>query len=118
MNDMKLEDYRDIYSDFYKDAMGFRPRHVDTSDWTVEQFEEEFNHLQLVCDENGEAEILRQEESKAVFESKVSELIESGAGDRYTAISWLKEAENAVGETTGYFEYCMDLPYGYLKEVA
>jgi hypothetical protein len=41
-----------MYWDMYKDAYGVRPRGVDTSSWTVEDFEEQFKMLGQVI-ENG-----------------------------------------------------------------
>ena len=37
-----LEQYACQFWDMYKDAYGVRPRGIDTSSWTVEQFEAEF----------------------------------------------------------------------------
>jgi hypothetical protein len=41
----QLEQAQSIYWDMYKDAYGVRPRGVDTSTWTLEQFEDEFEGL-------------------------------------------------------------------------
>ena len=41
----QLEQARELYWDMYKDAYGVRPRGVDTSTWTLEQFEAEFEGL-------------------------------------------------------------------------
>ncbi|NBX87027.1 MAG: hypothetical protein EBQ97_00710, partial [Bacteroidetes bacterium] len=40
-----LEQLQSIYWDAYKDAHGFRPRGIDTSTWTVQDFEVELAHL-------------------------------------------------------------------------
>ena len=37
----ELEQLQSIYWDAYKDAHGIRPRGIDTSTWTVEDFEAE-----------------------------------------------------------------------------
>jgi len=37
-----LEQAQCQFWDMYKDAYGFRPRGIDTSTWTLEQFQEEF----------------------------------------------------------------------------
>jgi hypothetical protein len=48
----ELEQMQCQYWDMYKDAYGVRPRGVDTSSWTVEDFEEQFKILDQVI-ENG-----------------------------------------------------------------
>lgn len=40
-----LEQLAIIYWDAYKDAMGVRPRWIDTSQWTVEDFNREIDLL-------------------------------------------------------------------------
>ena len=40
------------FSDFYKEANGFRPRHIDTSSWSLEDFDREFAVLARICKEN------------------------------------------------------------------
>jgi hypothetical protein len=41
-----------IYWDAYKDAYGFRPRHVDTTEWSLEEFHKEINFLDKVIFQN------------------------------------------------------------------
>lgn len=48
----ELEQMQAMYWDMYKDAYGVRPRGVDTSSWTAEDFEEQFKILDQVI-ENG-----------------------------------------------------------------
>jgi hypothetical protein len=40
-----LEQYQCQYWDMYKDAFGIRPRGTDTSSWTEQDFEKEFEYL-------------------------------------------------------------------------
>jgi len=115
MNTRTAQDYQEMYSDFYKDAHGFRPR-FDTDDWSVEAWEKEFEYLRRVCDENETEEEIRQTQSVKDFEQTVVDTIASGAGNRETAILWLKDAED-TGHDDNYFEYCNDLPYGYVSGV-
>jgi len=110
------QDYQDMYSDFYKDAHGIRPR-FDTDDWSLEAWEKEFEYLRRVCEDNETEETLRQNESIITFEKTVSDTIKSGAGNRETAILWLKDADELSGHDDNYFEYCNDLPYGYVSGV-
>ena len=47
-----LEELASEYSDFYKEAHGFRPRGVDVSKWTEEDYRKEFEYLRQVCAAN------------------------------------------------------------------
>jgi len=113
----RTEELQSIYWDMYKDAHGFRPRHVNTLHWTEEMFLAEFEALELV---------IRQEElqrafaeGKAIerFEARVDDLMATGAQDRATAIRWIMDAEGADGDTE-YADYLLGLPYGYIANFA
>lgn len=113
----QLEQAREIYWDMYKDAYGVRPRGIDTSSWTLDQFEAEFKVLgQAIAD----AEIERkqsEENAIVVFEQRVYTLIHAGAKDRETAIRWIHEAEETNGDDE-YLCYTLGLPYQYFRKVA
>jgi len=47
----QLEQAQCIYWDMYKDAYGVRPRGIDTTDWSLEQFEKEFEFLGKVIEQ-------------------------------------------------------------------
>lgn len=112
-----LEQAQATYWDMHKDAYGVRPRCIDTSSWTLEDFEAEFVILgQAIAD----AEIERKEsEEKAtvVFEQRIQSLIDAGAKDRATAIRWIHEAEDTHGDDD-YLAYTLGLPYQYFRKVA
>lgn len=109
-----LEQAQTIWWDMYKDAHGFRPRGIDTSSWTLEDFQQEFKYLQDTI----EACIARQAEAEQAaiqkFESRVVEVIAMGAGDRATALRWIMEGSEADGDWE-YYCYLNNLPYGYFK---
>jgi len=112
-----LEQAREIYWDMYKDAYGFRPRGIDTSSWTLEQFEAEFKVLGLTI---ADAEIERkasEESATVVFEQRIQTLIDAGAKDRATAMRWIHEAEDTNGDDD-YLAYTLGLPYQYFRKVA
>ena len=113
----KLEQAQATYWDMHKDAYGVRPRCIDTSSWTLEDFEAEFVILgQAIAD----AEIERKEsEEKAtvVFEQRIQSLILAGAKDRITAMRWIHEAEDTNGDDD-YLAYTLGLPYQYFRKVA
>jgi phage-related minor tail protein len=113
----ELEQLACEFSDFYKEAHGFRPRHVDTTSWTVEQFHSEFEELARVCKQN--AEFRKEAEAAAAvrFEARIADLIASGAGDRATAIRWVAEAEEVHGDMD-YLCFLLGLDYGYFRQAA
>ena len=110
-----LEQAAMTYWDMYKDAHGFRPRHVDTSAWTLEQFEAEFKELEQVIERE---HILREEREATAsheFEMRMLDLLRSGAKDRAMALRWIHEAEETNGDDE-YLCYTVGLPYGYFRE--
>jgi hypothetical protein len=106
--------------DLFKDVNGFRPRHMDLDSMSLEELNELYDSLLVELKEVNAREAARQAEAVAAFESKVDELMESGAKDRATAIRWLKDAEgdSYTWHDDDYFEYNNGLPYGYLKRAA
>jgi hypothetical protein len=112
-----LEQAQCTYSDFHKDAYGFRPRHVDTSTWTLEDFDKEFAVFARVCEENHIQQQAAEAEASAKFEQHVTNTICMGAKDRATALRWIMDASQADGDWE-YFCYLNGLPYGYFKVAA
>ena len=113
----QLEQAQSMYWDMYKDAYGVRPRGVDTSTWTLEQFEAEFEGLGVAIEAEDKAR--KEAEAQAIFsfEKRVDDLIFSGAKDRATAIRWIHEAEDTNGDDE-YLAYTLSLPYGYFRKAA
>lgn len=112
-----LEQAACTFSDFYKEANGFRPRHIDTSSWSLEDFDREFEVLARVCRENAECRYVAETGATLMFEARIVDLIACGAKDRTTAIRWISEAEDC-GSDMSYLCYCLGLHYQYLLEVA
>jgi len=112
-----LEQYACTYWDMYKDAHGVRPRGIDTSSWTEQDFEREFEYLQQVIDQEYKAR--REAEAGAArdFEERIGEFIALGAGDRETALQWIHEADGSDGDNE-YLCYLNGLPYGYFRAAA
>jgi hypothetical protein len=113
----ELEQLACEFWDFYKEAHGFRPRHVDVSEWTVEEFHSEFVELARVCKQNAEARNEAEAAAAVRFEARITDLIASGAGDRATAIRWIAEAEKVNGDMD-YLCFLLGLDYGYFKQAA
>jgi len=112
-----VEQYACQFWDMYKDAYGVRPRGIDTTDWTEEQFEAEFVQLGKVIDANYKEQLAAEARAVEQFEAQVESFIQSGARDRATAIRWFHEAEQTNGDEE-YLCFCLGLPYGYFRKVA
>lgn len=111
----EIEQAQCIYWDMHKDAYGFRPRGIDTSTWTLEDFKREFEVLDQVI--MAEEEQRHDAEAFAVknFEQHVTNTICMGARDRETALRWIMDASQANGDWE-YFCFLNGLPYGYFQE--
>jgi hypothetical protein len=103
------------FSDFYKEAHGFRPRHIDTSTWTLEDFDREFEVLADICEENAAIRKLAETEAVTKLEARISSLLQSGAKDRTMAIRWIAEAEECGGDME-FLCFLVGVPYGYFKD--
>jgi hypothetical protein len=110
-----VEQYACQFWDMYKDAYGFRPRHIDTSVWTEAQFEAEFADLGRVIEQEEIARKAAQEKAMHEFEMRMQDLLRSGAKDREMALRWVHEAEGSNGDDE-FLCYLVGLPYGYFKE--
>jgi len=104
------------YVDLYKSVHGIKPRWVEFDNISDEELSADYDSLLVALEENNKLDAAREEAAVAAFESKVEELIGCGAGDRDTAIRWLRDAEDAHDDE--YFEYGLGLPNGYLKAKA
>lgn len=98
----------------YKDAYGVRPRGIDTSRWTVEEFEAAFDGLQKNIRANEEQRLLDEQEAVGQFETRVTNLLKHTNTTRECVIAWLMDAEGAEGDYE-YFCFTQGLPYGYFK---
>ena len=110
----KLEQAQCIYWDMHKDAYGVRPRCIDTSAWTLEDFEAEFKILGEAIDREETARKAAEAEAVKKFEQHVTNTICMGAGDRETALRWIMDASNANGDWE-YLCYDLGLPYRYFS---
>lgn len=113
----ELEQAQCMFWDMYKDAYGIRPRGIDTSAWTLEDFHQEFDLLSKVIERE---ELQRRDEEAAAverFEQHVTNTICMGARDRETALRWIMSASDANGDWE-YLCYDLGLPYGYFRKVA
>ena len=112
-----LEQAQCQYWDMYKDAHGFRPRHVDTSGWTLAEFQAEFADLGQIINREEAQRKVSEAEAIEKFEKHVTDTICMGARDRETALRWIMDASNANGDWE-YLCYDLGLPYQYFRKVA
>ena len=112
-----LEQMQCQFWDMYKDAYGVRPRGIDTTNWTEEEFMAEFETLGRVIEREEIARKEAEAEATAKFEQHVTNTICMGARDRATALRWIMDASQADGDWE-YFCFLNGLPYGYFREAA
>lgn len=112
-----VEELQSIYCDMYKDVYGFKARWVFGS---AEFDTEEKCHAELgkLADQM-EIEDKRREEEQAwairEFEALVERTMDTGAGDRATAIRWLTMASPMFSDLE-FFDFEYGLPYGYTRK--
>lgn len=112
-----LEQAQATFWDMYKDAHNFRPRHIDTSTWTLEQFEREFAELGEIMKANEIEQKIEEAMATEKFERRVAELISMGAKDSDMAMRWIHEAEETNGDND-YLAWTLGLPYQYFRKAA
>jgi len=112
-----LEQAQCQYWDMYKDAYGVRPRGVDTSTWTLADFDAEFQLLGEIIKQEDIARKAAETEAIDRFEQHVTNTICMGARDRETALRWIMDASNANGDWE-YLCYDLGLPYQYFRKAA
>jgi hypothetical protein len=104
--------------DLYKEVHGHKPRYIDFDAMSDEEFNKFYDNLLVELEEERVREAEAQDKAVREFEAKVEELVSMGAGNRETALRWLKDAEDDDYMDDGYFEYSHGLPFGYIKGVA
>jgi len=113
----RQEELQSIYWDMYKDAHGIRPRGIDTSDWTELAFNEEFEYLTKMIQDNHTLSEAAEGKAAHQFEMRVQTVIACGAKDREMAMRWIHEAEGSNGDDE-YLCYLIGLPYRYFTKMA
>jgi len=108
---------QDLYSyisDASKDAYGSRSR-LDVSEWTIAELEAECDRLSVAVGETIDREEAEHVAAEAKFEKNVANLIESGAGDRATAVRWIRDAQDDFDKMYGdeHIKYSLGLSYTY-----
>lgn len=112
-----LEQAQCQYWDMYKDAYGTRPRGIDTSAWTLADFEAEFEILANAIQREEAQRKINESEAAVRFEAQLASLMESGARTREQAIAWVHDAEGSQGDDE-YLCFLLGLRYGYFRKSA
>ena len=110
----ELDQARSDYSDFYKEAFGFRPR-WDYSAMTLADFDREFEFLAQECKRNAELRAEAEAAAAVRLEHRILSLLESGAKSRAMALRWLDEAEGTNGDVD-FLCFLLGVDYGYIKQ--
>jgi hypothetical protein len=108
------EDLYSFISDASKDAYGSR-RRLNIHEYTVAELEELCDYYSAEAAAECERENAAQLEAEARFEKTIANLIESGAGDRETAVRWIRDAQEDHDRAYGddYIKYSLGLSYSY-----
>jgi hypothetical protein len=112
----ELEQAQCTYWDMYKDAYGVRPRGVDTSGWTLADFEAEFASMATAIEQADVQRKTAEVQAISKFEDTVTNLMNTG-NSRERVIAWLMDAEGANGDFE-YFCFTQGLPYSYFRKAA
>ena len=83
----------ELFSDFHKDAYGFRPRGHEFYSATPERKQEIWDATGRAFDRAQAEEAELEAESLTDFEKEVQTYIELGADDRQTALRWMTQDE-------------------------
>lgn len=110
-----LEQAACTYWGMYKDAYGSRPRGIDTSSWTMADFEAEFKSLGETISRVEDDRIASENVAVAAWMASLDRVIKAGAGDVETAKKWLMEASDANGDWD-YFAWSNGLPYNFFRK--
>ena len=112
-----LEQAQATFWDMYKDAYNFRPRHIDTSTWTLADFEREFAELGEIMKANEIEQKIAEAINTEKFERRVAEMLTIGAQDSAMAMRWIHEAEGTHGDND-FLAWTLGLPYQYFRKAA
>ena len=117
----KWEDYSDLeqaatlYSDYFKDVNGCRPR-FDQSSWTVEDYDRAMDSLAEEMEEIMKFDVTRREEAIVAFEKLLEETCVTCGCSKREAVKYLKDAEGDDWHDEEHYEYDNHLPFGYIKK--
>lgn len=92
-----------LFSDFHKDAYGFRPRNHEYYSATPERKQEIWDQtgaaMQRAIDEERE----QQAHMVTVLEKRIADTIALGAGNEETALRWILQADGIEDEELAFY---------------
>jgi len=106
------------FSDYHKEAYGFRPRLINFRELTIDELDRYFKQFQAEIDKNDSIRELVEAEAVVNFEKLVKKVQRYCSCTKDKAIEYLMDAEGGVNGDTEYFCYLNNLPYGYFKKAA
>lgn len=114
----------------HKDAYGVKGRHYRlwsgngyevSAEWSTDELRAEADRISDAVGEAIAEDRRREEAAIAAFEAAVAKCIEIGAGDRDTAIRWVKSSyeDDGYGHWYGdeHLEYEMGVPFGFFASL-
>lgn len=99
-------------SDASKDANGFRTR-LDVTEYSVKELEDLADYYWKAASEAADEDERAYVRNIEKFESNISNVIASGAGDRETAIRWFRDANKDSWMGDESIRYELGLPWSY-----
>ena len=118
LHNMPAELYRNdlcgLISDASKDAFGFRHR-FDSSIYTTPQLSDMADYYANAAQKAADEESAAQDRAVISFEKMITNLITCGAGDRETAVRWIRDGQDDYDRMYGdeFIRYNFGLPYNY-----
>jgi len=107
----------DLFSDFFKDVFGFRPRNHIFYHSDPDEKQRIWDRLMEDSKLHFEMEEKAQKEAIEEFEKHIDQVIEWGAGTRENAISWIIDSYCDPFLDTDYVLYDLNLPFSYKEEI-
>lgn len=83
----------ELFSDFHKDAYGFRPRDHEFYSAAPERKQEIWDATGRQLDRTMQEEAEMADEALAEFKAQITKVIEAGAGNRINALRWMTSNE-------------------------
>lgn len=110
-----LEQLQSTWWDAYKDAFNFRPRGIDTTGWTEQDFINEIEKLGSIIAEQERQRQLDKAAAVVKFEQLVLEMMAIGAKTHEDALRWIMDASNCNGDWE-FLAYQHGLPFGFFQK--
>jgi hypothetical protein len=107
------EELHSYISDTSKEVQGFRHR-IDASSMTFAELQAEADYWTAQAEVAIRETRARQAMAVVDFEETVQKCIKLGAGDRATAIRWIRD--QFAGEDDSYIRWELQLPYDFNLE--